>query len=106
MAETSPPSPNPKRVAAGRANWPKRKGLTVQGRERLRQEALKNQPWRLSTGPRTSQGKAKVAANGKLRQQGLQSVREIRRDLADLRGLVNEMRELQGIVLDSAGISS
>lgn len=40
-----------------------RKGLTPKGRERLRQAALRNKPWRLSTGPRTPEGKARSRAN-------------------------------------------
>ena len=91
----SPPStvPNPKRVAAGRLNRAKRKGLTPEGRERVRQAALKNQPWRFSTGPRTPEGKAKVAQNGRKRQQGAVSVRQLRAQVADLRRLAAEMRE-------------
>jgi hypothetical protein len=84
--------PNPRRVAAGRRNQLKSKGLTPAGRERLRQAALKNRPWRFSTGPRTAAGKAQVALNGKSRQKGPRSVRELRRDLAELRILVEEMR--------------
>jgi hypothetical protein len=83
--------PNPRRTAAGRLNRQKRKGLTPAGRERLRQAALRNRPWRFATGPRTPAGKARVALNGKIRQLGPRSVREIRRDLAGLRRLVNEM---------------
>jgi hypothetical protein len=71
----------------------KRKGLTSQGREKLRQSALLHQPWRFSTGPRTPAGKAQAALNGKHRQLGLRSVREIKADLADVRGLLREMRD-------------
>lgn len=76
----------------------KRKGLTPEGRERLRQVALQHQPWRFSTGPKTAQGKAVVAQNGKVRQQGPRSVREIRKDLAELRGLLLDMREVRRLV--------
>ena len=61
MNATRSAAPNPKRVAAGRLNRAKRKGLTPEGRERLRQLALKHQPWQFSTGPRSAAGKAKVA---------------------------------------------
>ena len=50
-------SPNPRRVAAGRRNWLKRKGLTPDSRERLRQAAFANRPWQHATGPRTAEGK-------------------------------------------------
>jgi hypothetical protein len=69
------------------------KGLTPQGREKLRQSALLHQPWRYSTGPRTPAGKAQVALNGKRRQLGIRSVREIKADLADVRSLLREMRD-------------
>ena len=63
-------SPNPRRVEAGRRNRKKWKGFTPEGLERLRQAALTNRPWEHSTGPRTPEGKARVAANGKARQKG------------------------------------
>ena len=53
---------------------------------------LKHKPWRFSTGPTTAAGKARMAANGKKRQIGPRSVREIRADLADLRDLMDQMR--------------
>jgi hypothetical protein len=74
-------------------NHQKRKGLTPEGRERLRQAALANRPWQFSTGPRTPEGKARVARNGKRRQLGPLSVREIRADLAELRTLVAQMQQ-------------
>jgi hypothetical protein len=61
-------------------------------RQRLRESALRNQPWTHATGPRTPAGKARSAANAKKRQTGPRSVREIKRDLADLRGLLADMR--------------
>jgi hypothetical protein len=83
---------------AGRLNRAKRKGLTPQGRERLRQAALKNRPWRFATGPRSPAGKARVALNGKTRQKGPLSVREIKRDLAGLLGLLADMRANRRVV--------
>jgi hypothetical protein len=87
------PAPNPKRVAAGKLNWAKRKGLTPEGRERLRRAAQINQPWLFSTGPRTNAGKATAAANGKKRQLGLLSARELKADLRQLRIMVKDMAE-------------
>ena len=93
MSPESLPAKDPKRVLVGRLNRMKRKGLTPQGREKLRQTALLQQPWRFSTGPRTPAGKARVALNGKVRQLGIRSIREIKADLADVRNLLREMRE-------------
>jgi hypothetical protein len=67
----------------------------AKARERLRQAALKNKPWLLSTGPRTPQGKAKVAQNGRVRQLGSISVRQMHAEIKQLRGLVDEMRRSQ-----------
>ena len=103
MTPPPKPSPNPKRVAAGRRNRAKSQGVTPEGRERLRQAALLNRPWLYSTGPRTPEGKAKVAMNGKARQKGPRSVRQIKADLGELRGLVREMKETRR-VLAGAGL--
>jgi hypothetical protein len=84
---------DPKRVLVGRQNRMKWKGLSPQGREKLRQSALRHQPWRFSTGPRTPAGKAQAALNGKSRQMGIRSVREIKADLADVHSLLREMRD-------------
>jgi len=85
-------TPSPARSAAGRANRAKRRGLTADGRERLRQAAFANQPWTHSTGPKSAAGKAKVALNGKHRQLGAFSVRELRAELSDMRSLLETMR--------------
>ena len=84
--------PNARRVAAGKRNWALRKGLTEEGRQRLREAARRNQPWKHSTGPRTPEGKARSAQNARKRQLGPRSVRQLKRDLADLRGLLADMR--------------
>ena len=52
--------------------------LSVEDREAM---------WRRSL----SEGKARAARNGNLRQQGPHSAREIRRSLAELTGLVSDM---------------
>lgn len=92
MPPTQPHIPNPKRVAAGRRNRALRKGLTEDGRRRLRENALRHKPWTHSTGPRTAAGKVKAALNGKKRQLGPLSVREIRAELSDLKALTEVMR--------------
>jgi hypothetical protein len=96
----SPSSPSPRRVAAGRMNRQKRGPLTPQGRERLRQAALEHQPWLRSTGPRSSAGKIRSAANGKVRQRGERSVREARAALAEELGLVSDMRAARKLVAE------
>lgn len=93
LVSKPPAVPNPKRVAAGRLNRAKRKGLTDEGRERLRRAAHDRKPWLLSTGPRTLAGKAMAAANGKKRQLGLLSVREMKVDLRKLRGMLKDMAD-------------
>ena len=72
------------------------------GRERLRQAALLNRPWLHSTGPRTAEGKAKVAMNGKASQKGPRSVRQIKADLGELRGLPRDRKEARRVLAGAA----
>jgi hypothetical protein len=97
MADTQTERPNPKRVAAGRLNWIRRGPLTDVGREKLRQAALRNRPWEHSTGPRTPAGKAQSVLNGKRRQRGPRSIREIRAELKAVRELVREMQQARAV---------
>ena len=90
-----PKPKDPKRVAAGRLHRKKWKGITPEGLERLRQSALKHQPWRFSTGPKSELGKKKVAENGKKRQAGPVSVRKLRSQLADVRALMTQMQAVR-----------
>lgn len=73
--------PNPKRVAAGRQNRLKRKRLSDAARAKLRDAALIHRPWEKSTGPRTEAGKARSAANGRVRQIDELSVRQARAEI-------------------------
>ena len=93
MAST--PSANPRRVAAGKLNRRLRRGLTPEGRERLRQAALAGRPWLHSSGPKTAAGKLRVAENGKRRLGGEPSAREVRRQLAALGNLATDMAALR-----------
>ena len=92
--------PNPKRVEAGRRNRALRRGLTDAGRERLRKAALANRPWEGSTGPRTPEGKARAADNGRSRQAGPVSVRqmksEMRCELAEVYAIIGQMQAMRG----------
>ena len=89
MTATRQGGAHPGQADRGRAP---RRELTEEGRRRLREAALRNQPWKHSTGPRTPEGKARSAQNAKKRQVGPRSVRQLKRDLADLRGLLADMR--------------
>jgi hypothetical protein len=73
----------------------KRRGFTAEGRQRLRELALTNRPWRFSTGPRSVEGKLRVAENGRGRQVGESSVRELRRQVAAVGGLAADMAALR-----------
>ena len=84
--------PNPKRVSAGRLNRQKWSGITAEGRQRLRASCLKHAPWKLSTGPRTVEGKARSAANARVLQKGPVSVRQRRAEVAEFLGLIGLLR--------------
>ena len=99
MSQQTPSQPNPRRVAAGRRNRKKRGPLTPAGREKLRLAALKNRPWLHATGPKTPEGKARSAANGRKTQKGPKSIRQMRAELADVRLLLRDMQ----ILIEGAG---
>jgi hypothetical protein len=92
MPTNSTHEPNPRRVAAGKRNRKLWTGHTPAGLARLRACALRNRPWEYSTGPQTEAGKAKAVANGKVRQKGPKSVRQIRVEVGELRELLAGMR--------------
>ena len=85
-------NPNPRRVASGKANQACWRGFTAEGLRTLSEAARRNRPWEHSTGPRTAAGKKKAADNGRKRQKGPRSVREVRREMAELNALVEAMR--------------
>ena len=95
MTKRNSASPNPNRQAAGRRNHQKRRGFTLAGLARLRVAALAFCPWKKSTGPRTSEGKARAADNGRYRQEGEVSVRGVRAELAEGYELLREIREIR-----------
>jgi hypothetical protein len=88
-------SPDPRRVAVGRLNRQKRRGLTAEGREALRQAAYLTKPWLYKPGPKTPEGKARSARNSKVQQKNEKSVRELARELAGLSRLADEMAALR-----------
>jgi hypothetical protein len=92
------PHADPHRVEIGRKNRLKWKGFTPEGLERVRQAARKTQPWKRSTGPRTPKGKAQAVLNGKRRQKGRLSVRELQAELANLDGLFQQMARCRALL--------
>lgn len=58
------PEPLTPRQKAGRENRKKWRGISPEGREKLRRSALSSRPWEHSTGPRTTEGKRISRANG------------------------------------------
>ncbi len=74
-----------------RRRGPKR--WSPEGLDRLRASAMATRPWELTCGPRTAEGKARSSQNGRVRQRGEKSVRELRAELADVFTLMNEMTE-------------
>ena len=93
-------TPNPKRVAAGRRNRLKRKGLTPEGRQRLREAALKNKPWLHSTGPKTPEGKMRAAQNGSWCRPEAEVPQELRKELEEERQMNTTLFDIRRLMLD------
>jgi len=95
---------NPNGVAVGRRNAALRRPWTDEARTEQRERCLLNKPWKASNGPRTPQGKAKVAANGRGRKPNPGSARQLQMQLAGpstLLGMMQAMRrEMAGAVRD------
>ena len=88
MAKRKYGIPNPKRVSAGRLNQLKRKGFTPEGLQRLRESTLRNKPWQYSTGPKTPEGKARSAQNGRYNQTCSIPREQRRREMAEIGDVV------------------
>jgi hypothetical protein len=65
--------------------------LSPERLERLRASAKVHRAWEKSTGPRTIQGRFRSAQNGRVRQRGELSVRELRAELANVFVITKEM---------------
>jgi len=101
MADEGKVISNPKRVLAGRSNRMKRGPLSLESMHRMRDAINRKKPWQLSTGPRTPAGKAIVARNGKVRQLGPRSIREIRADISGIMCLIETNRKSWDALLRS-----
>ena len=93
MADKGKVITNPKRVLAGRSNRMKRGPLPLESIYRMRDAINRNKPWQRSTGPRTPEGKAIVARNGRVRQINSRSIREIRADICEIICLIEANRK-------------
>ena len=104
MAEQENHVPGAPDGTNGRRNGRGWKGLTEAGRQKLREAAFRNKPWRYSTGPRTAEGKAKSALNAKKRHRGI-PIREQRRPIRAADGLlavrVNQVFDCQSQRLET-----
>jgi hypothetical protein len=75
---------------------------TPEGLQRLRESALKNQPWRYTRGPTTPEGKAKVAENGRYAQKSAVSRRQREKAVADAHTLLAEMAAVRRLACPDA----
>ncbi len=91
MNEISSPCVGPQRAEHPRRGGRRPKTWTPEGLERLRATAMATRPWEQTRGPRTVEGKARSAQNGRARQKGEKSVRELRAELVEVFGLINQM---------------
>jgi hypothetical protein len=85
-------SPESSRSAGPSQSEPARRGLTPEGRERIRATVLANRQWERSTGPRSPAGKKRSALNGCTSQRGEKSRRALQKELTSLLfALIHEM---------------
>ena len=99
---SSSPSDDPRRSEPSRRARRSPITFSAEGLERLRAAARAGRPWERSTGPRTPEGKAKSARNGRIRQKGEKSVRELRAEMAHVSDLINEMTKARESLTNGA----
>jgi hypothetical protein len=61
----------------------------------LRQAALESKPWRFSTGPKSPEGKARCAENGRKRCRDILSIPQIRAEIRAANTLIGELARLR-----------
>ena len=94
-------NPNPRRALAGKLNFLKRRGLTPEGKLKLQAAIQFHQPWVDSTGPRSVEGKAKVALNGRRTKRGYTGVREMQREISAVMAMICEMQVARAEVISA-----
>ena len=77
---------NPLLVAAGRMNGRLRRPWTDRDRQVQRENALRQEPWQFTTGPKTEEGRRQSAANGRKHRAKPGSRRSVRALLKQMRG--------------------
>lgn len=92
-SDLSSPSREPRRSDA------RRRKFSPEGLERLRAAALANRPWLRTRGPTSPDGKARAAKNGRYRQRGEKSRREMEAELAGVLTLINQMAATRSSLL-------
>ena len=75
---------------------------TPEGLQRLRETALKNRPWQYTHGPRTPEGKAKVAENGRYAQKNAVSRRQMGKEVAEAHNLLTELAAVRRLACPGA----
>jgi hypothetical protein len=80
----------------------KLKSISLDDRQRRREVALKYRPWQYATGPRTPEGKARVAENGRYAQKDAVSRRQREKEVAEARTLLAQMTALRRIACPDA----
>ena len=83
------------RVVTGRVQQLKPKYFSPEVRQQRRALAMKNRPWQYAIGPRTAEGKARVAENGRYAQKGTLSRRQIAACLSEFDALACGLAELR-----------
>jgi hypothetical protein len=81
----------------------RRRKFSAEGLERLRVAALANRPWEKACGPISPKGKRESAKNGRYRQRGEKSRRELRVELAGVMSLIHQMGVTRRALMRGAG---
>jgi hypothetical protein len=82
-------------VAAGKRNGRLRRPWTAEDHLWQQENALRHQPWRFSTGPRTCDGKRIVADNGRRNKPKAGSKRQLRAELAGINSFIDSLTALR-----------